>query len=378
MTNGIWAANADGTGLTQFVTQEIVSPRAAQTMLSPDGHHVAFVTADDLTTYQGLKLNLLTLPEGTVEVITPLFPPDVIPFTGDNFGDDAFEAMRAIADYPSVAWSPDGTKLAFISALDGPSSDVYLYTVATGEILRLTDGPSQAYGLSWSPDSRTIVHAGVSSFGTGAGYGLTGMWAVPADGSPLKTLTKPDGGDVKVLGWIASNVFIMHGWSVICGDANLRLYNLDDGSGRYLAPGCFSSAAFDQTTHALAFIAQPDEAGGIRAGLHIVPPESSEPIFITPEAVRVEWSPRFGQFHVFSEGGLKAYSPGGAEVPYLTEEVNGLPGDPQNYEQSWSPDFQVLALAANPSVVYIANANDLTAQLVTDSLAVETIAWLVP
>lgn len=375
--HGLWAANPDGAGLTQLVNVRIISPPySIRAALSPDGRHVAFVTAADPSTYQGLALNLLTLPEGTVESITPLFKPDVVPFTGDNFGSDTFEAARSIADYDSMAWSPDGTRLAFIGAQDGPSSDLYVYHLADGRIERLTDGPSQAYGLSWSPDGKYIVHAGVSSFGTGAGYGLVGMWAAAADGSGVKPLQISLGADVKVVGWIANNVFLVHGWSVMCGENNLRFYDLLTGAETTLSPGCFGSLAFDPLSRALAFVAIPDDAN-TQPGLYIVPPESLEPIFVTQSAVLVEWSPRFGQFHVYTDGPATAYSPGGSPTPFLAEEINGLPGGVQIGAKAWLPDGQTLAFIADGGL-YVASASDMIAIPVVGVPLIQSIGWLAP
>lgn len=65
----------------------------------------------------------------------------------------AEQVYRAVVfEGGGLAWSPDGTKLAFVSGHRGTSADVFVYSRDMGESTRLTDGPSHAYQLSWSPD----------------------------------------------------------------------------------------------------------------------------------------------------------------------------------------------------------------------------------
>ncbi|CAN0504816.1 unnamed protein product [Phaeothamnion confervicola] len=45
-------------------------------------------------------------------------------------------------------WSPDGTQIAFISDRDG-NAEVYVYTVADGTIVRITDDPGFDFSLDW-------------------------------------------------------------------------------------------------------------------------------------------------------------------------------------------------------------------------------------
>ncbi len=56
----------------------------------------------------------------------------------------------------SPRWSPDGTRIAFISDRDG-STQIYQYWPDRGETARLTDLTESPGGISWSPDGQQIA-----------------------------------------------------------------------------------------------------------------------------------------------------------------------------------------------------------------------------
>lgn len=63
-------------------------------------------------------------------------------------------------DYP--AWSPDGDQIAFVSDRAerrdaNITNDVWVLTLATGDLVRLSDGRCEVSRPAWSPDGRTIV-----------------------------------------------------------------------------------------------------------------------------------------------------------------------------------------------------------------------------
>ncbi len=56
----------------------------------------------------------------------------------------------------SAVWSPDGTRLAFVSGSD-QGSEIYVYWLESGTLARLTQLPASPSGLSWSPDGRQLA-----------------------------------------------------------------------------------------------------------------------------------------------------------------------------------------------------------------------------
>src|SRR3972149_2156936 len=109
--NSIEIANADGTGL-HMLTEEV--SHAFDPDWSPDGKWISFFSFDKTYSIWVIRVDgseLIALANGE-------------PFQG-NF-----------------AWSPDGNYAVFTSNRDG-DEDLYLFTVATGDILQLTDEGTQ-------------------------------------------------------------------------------------------------------------------------------------------------------------------------------------------------------------------------------------------
>ena len=59
----------------------------------------------------------------------------------------------------SVAWSPNGEKIAFSGGVSGTQrkSNIFVDSINDNNILRLTDSPISQNNLSWSPDGDKIV-----------------------------------------------------------------------------------------------------------------------------------------------------------------------------------------------------------------------------
>lgn len=250
---GLWAANADGSGVTQLRVMNVADGWLEQGV-SPSGRLVAFVgSMGDLYTTPTLFMDRLPDTVGALEL--PLYGPQSQPALDTGPGDPALEAMRAIVEQPSLAWSPDGSQLAFMGAIDGPTSDLYVYSVESREVTRLTDGPSQAYQPVWSPDGKWIVHAGVSSFGTGAGYGVEGVWAAAADGSEVKSIYDPNAeflsGDEAFIGWANDSTFLAESWDAICGRRDIRSYDIEALKLAVHWTGYFTDVAYAPEEHVL-------------------------------------------------------------------------------------------------------------------------------
>jgi tricorn protease len=92
--------------------------------ISPDGHEIAFASGGDIWTV----------------------PSD---------GGEARLLISSPADESRPLYSPDGTKLAFISTRTG-AGDIYVLTLASGALQRLTFSDSPSNLDAWSRDGQWI------------------------------------------------------------------------------------------------------------------------------------------------------------------------------------------------------------------------------
>lgn len=130
----------------------------------------------------------------------------------------------------AAAWSPDGTKLAFVRE-NASDADLWIRDVRTGDVTRVTNTPDAAeYDPSWSPDGRRLAY---TRFGTDGG-----IWTIGVDGSGAARLASGTDGDWGPDGRVAFAAPFhgtVHIWAQRPGDANAQQVTLDDGY-MYRAP----------------------------------------------------------------------------------------------------------------------------------------------
>jgi len=172
--SGVLAGNADGSGVTPLadvMTSNSPLPQLGERLAwSPDGKSIAFVSAVPSTE-----------PEmnGDPIVIGRYWyrPATSYPARfNDNrrlhlfIVDAASKRTRQLTtgryDEHSVAWSPDGTEIAFLSDREPDPDmffnyDVFLLNVASGAIRQLTQTKSNEYRPVWSPDGQSIAYEGL-------------------------------------------------------------------------------------------------------------------------------------------------------------------------------------------------------------------------
>ncbi len=247
--DGIWAANEDGAVLTRL-TQDVVLYRT----VAVSGRWVAYVTdveAEPSPMSGGLTLKVLSLPEGEAQTVTGLQIPHVTSDSSEDLQFAALQVYRAVvSEGGGLAWSPDGTKLAFVSGHNGTSADVYVYSRDTGQITRLTDSPGNAYQLSWSPDGQYIFFTSASNFGTGAGYAMVGTWAARADGTGVRSLYEldPRSGSEVLVDWVSADTALVHSWRPDCSGLNLRRVNVASGEVQVVWPDYFNQVIYNPDT----------------------------------------------------------------------------------------------------------------------------------
>ncbi|HEC22208.1 MAG TPA: hypothetical protein ENI95_04755, partial [Chloroflexi bacterium] len=221
-------------------------------------------------------------------------------------------------------------------AQEGPTSDLYVYSLVDGTITRLTDGPSQAIRPVWSPDGQYIVHAGVSTLGTGAGYGMEGVWAARADDSGVLTLYDPTeggrmSGDEVIVGWADPQTFIVYTWDPMCGGRELRTYNIPTGEITMLWEGYFDRIAVEpEGGTALLTVSTyiAECTPGITPGAYLIPPDGTPQQVTSGAPGLLRWEPAVEGFVIDT--------PAGPRVVSLDGEVS-IPPAPA-YPLAVSPD----------------------------------------
>jgi acylaminoacyl-peptidase len=124
---------ASGRKLTISDVFNFVIPSDPQ--ISPDGKRIVYVrnTADILTDRRYTSLWIIGADGG-----------DHRPLTTGNHSD------------MEPRWSPDGTRLAYLSDVDG-KTQIYVRWMDSGQTARLTNLDEAPGGLAWSPDGRQIA-----------------------------------------------------------------------------------------------------------------------------------------------------------------------------------------------------------------------------
>jgi dipeptidyl aminopeptidase/acylaminoacyl peptidase len=125
---------APATSQAQLTPEQAISRKQlADVHISPDGQRVCFVVSEPPRgSTRSRHLWMLNVRSREVRQFT----------------------SSAKSEY-SPRWSPDGTKLAFISDRED-SPQIYLMPSEAGEALRLTEGKNGVRSFEWSPDGKQI------------------------------------------------------------------------------------------------------------------------------------------------------------------------------------------------------------------------------
>ncbi len=126
-------------------------------------------------------------PEGTRTLVRMLSPPLVNQlFTVDISTKTTNQLTSSDDGYFNPDWSPDGTKIAYVSTEGRPMtgygpdiSNVHVFNIATGQNTAITKGPGQKRLPSWSPDGKQIAFLGGRQFETPSLFVLSDISSKP-------------------------------------------------------------------------------------------------------------------------------------------------------------------------------------------------------
>jgi len=122
-------------GFAQLTPEQVLSIRQISDMrFSPDGRFIAFTVTEPVKgTERNRDIWMLEVASRNLRPLT-----------------------SSPKSESSPKWSPDGSRLAFLSDRDGPPQ-IYLLRMDGGEGLRLTEGKNQIQWFEWSPDGNQIA-----------------------------------------------------------------------------------------------------------------------------------------------------------------------------------------------------------------------------
>ena len=168
---------------------------------------------------------------------TPIFVPVVaqrIVFGSTGFGGQSDEIVVVRGDGSAAArltnspgpdrmpvWSPDGSKIAFLSERDGNSEIYVMNADGSGQTPLLTRPATNEWDPAWSPDGTRIAFASYS----GSEYDI---WVVNSDGSGAVNITN-DSGDDRFPSWSPDGDRIAFSST---RDGEYEIYTMDPDGGQ--------------------------------------------------------------------------------------------------------------------------------------------------
>ena len=174
---------------------------------APRPAELALTVASDIVVIRDNGAVVRRLTGGRAVDYFPSWSPDGsrLVFVSNRDGDDELYVMRADGSQlrqlthnkavdTTPAWSPDGRSIAFASNQAGGEHKLYVVRASGGTPRRLLGGRRTVFDIApaWSPNGKLIAFAS-----NRAGYFNSDIWVVGSDGRGLRRLTRTAGSESK-------------------------------------------------------------------------------------------------------------------------------------------------------------------------------------
>ncbi|HSP54791.1 MAG TPA: hypothetical protein VLS25_04305 [Dehalococcoidia bacterium] len=307
------------------------APRSIAPLMALPALLLLLVIAIGLTVLQGPQSSRASFPG---------FNGDIA-FDSDRFGNEQIFRMSDTGGVAvqlttegrnfSAVWSPDGTRIAFVSDRDGGNAEIYVMNADGSQETRLTTNPTQDSGPAWSADGSKIVFLRRNEAGNDIA-----LWNVAASGGEAVLLIDSPGADtMPAYSPDGSKIAYVHNDP---GEMDVELYvaNADgsnpvrltnnptqDTNPNWSPDGSHIVYECEEGVNRVCMI---DADGNNQHTLPTANPnEDREPAW-SPDGSRIAFESYAPPDYV---GGIYTMNPDGSDVQLLSEE-----GD---YEPDWQP-----------------------------------------
>jgi hypothetical protein len=227
-----------------------------------------------------LTLNLMRVSDGSTQQVASLLSPDypanfrtaaerAIQASPDLYKDFTQEqltnsmAQTFLGGLYTSGWSNNSLYLAFTAETDGPTSDLYLYTLSSKNIRRLSSELEQIQWLTWSSDNLRILYGTVNEYR--AGSPLDNFRVVRIDGGGAQNIGQMGYRS----GWATASVYTVYTTNEAGRFAGLANLNILTRKATIIWAYSFLDYAFDLKDGTMAILGYSGEGADQQTGVYL-------------------------------------------------------------------------------------------------------------